>query len=364
MDKDNLIKNKAIRKAIKNKNKKCAMCGFSEFTVIHHIQSKESGGKDNKENLIALCPNCHFRVHNYNIPPPSFLMEKKLKIDASVNKAAKSYIRYAQIKNLKNSPKETEFNHTMVGNAAEKTIEPSLYNPHNYRLYFFFNKQSFKPEIGTIKAWLGKLKNYGSEFTALGEGVRITIKKSQAEVINKLSDQEWFLVQRSKAKEEITEILTKIDEKCVAALKKFIEVYGGSSDFKILKREGRPNLILNTKSDNKVMNEPYIDALPPKMTFDTAIVKKVYKESNVEFKEPIHAARYLENSALHEFAPEIVAALGLVAFSMPGERLRYITENIKTFDDIMRLKSYILSLSPEDKDKLSDTIFERFKDVV
>lgn len=216
---------------------------------------------------------------------------------------------------------ETKINHTMVDNklkTPKKTITPSLYNPHNYRLYFTFTKEKYKPKVGMVGVWFGKFKNYDKEFTAVGEGIRVTIKKTQAEIINKLSEQEWFLVNRVKGKEEITAILNKIDAKCISSFKKFIEIYGGHCDFIILKREGRPSLNLFTKSDNKIMREPFIDSLPLDMTFETDRVKKYYKKPEVEFKTPLGAANYLENSALNEFAPEIAQHLVVIKEAVFG----------------------------------------------
>ena len=247
------------------------------------------------------------------------------------------------------SPQETPFNHTMVGSKPKKTISPSLYNPHNYRLYFSFKKEHFTPKEGMVGVWFGKLKNYGSEFTAVGEGIRVTIKKHQAEIINKLTEQEWFVVNRASARTEITALLQTIETKCIASFKSFIAVYGGSSDFVILHREERPELILNTKSDNKILNEPFIDKIPLETTFETKIVKKPYKESNVEFKEPIYAARYLENSALHEFAPEIANSIHELALSTPGERRRAIESKINNFPDIFTIRDEIKVLSQRDK---------------
>ncbi len=229
--------------------------------------------------------------------------------------------------------KETQSNHTMVDNLPKKTITPSLYNPHNYRLYFNFTKEKYKPKEGMVRVWSGKFKNYGKEFTVLGEGVRITIKKTQVEVINKLSEQQWFLINRTKAKEEEQDLLSKIDKKCISSLKKFIKVYGGSSDFVILKREGRPYLNLFTKCDNKVKNEPFIDALPSDMTFETEIVKKVYKHpGEVEFKTPMATAQYLENSALHDFAPELVNEIRVFNMKIDKvtESMAYVAENYKS----------------------------------
>lgn len=236
--------------------------------------------------------------------------------------------------NLKQVPKETSSNHTMVGKYGSKTyqtVTPSLYNPHNYRLYFSFTKAKFIPQEGKVGVWFGYLKNHGKEFTTIGEGIRVTIKKTQAEIINKLSEEEWFLVNRARAKEEFIGILTKIDEKCITSFKKFIKIYGGSSNFVLLKRECNGLMILNTKCDNKVMQEPFIDSLPLDMTFETDIVKKVYKKPNVEFKEPIYAARYLENSALQEFNPVISNCLKVLIddFSQLKPILNDLTEQIR-----------------------------------
>lgn len=35
---------------------------------IHHIEKISEGGTNSSENLIALCPNCHRRYHNGEIP--------------------------------------------------------------------------------------------------------------------------------------------------------------------------------------------------------------------------------------------------------------------------------------------------------
>lgn len=228
------------------------------------------------------------------------------------NKSIKDYIDRITTPIFEKSLQETKKNHSMVGfnkKSNKKTVTPSLYNCHNYRLYFKFTKRKYHPKEGMVGVWFGKFKNYGKEFTAVGEGIRATVKKFQVEVINKISEEEWFYINRIKAKEEIAAILNKIDNKCITSLKKFIEIYGGISDYIILKSENRSKLNLFIKSDNKIMQEPFIDTLPLNMAFDTPIVKKVYKQPNVEFKEPIYAATYLENSGLKEYSPIIAASI-------------------------------------------------------
>ena len=229
--------------------------------------------------------------------------------------------------------KEIQSNHSMVVHKPQKTVTPSLYNPHNYRLYFNFTKEKYTPKEGMVGVWLGKFKNYNKEFTTLGDGVRITVKKTQVEVINKLSEQQWFVINRGNAKEETSNLLSKIDQKCIKSLKKFIRTYGGRCDFIILKREGRPYLNLFTKCDNKVKNEPFIDTLPSEMTFETDEVKKVYHHpGEVEFKTPIGAAHHLDNSALHEFSPEIANEISIFNMKIDKvtESMAYVAENYKS----------------------------------
>jgi len=267
------------------------------------------------------------------VPPISYgTMKKKKEV---CDKSLKDYVDRLTTPIFNKVLQETKKNHSMVDKnkkPLKKVVTPSLYNPHNYRLYLKFTKEKFKPKEGMVKVWLGKLKNYGKEFTALGEGVRITVKKTQVEVINKLSEQQWFIINRTKAKKEEGELLSKIDKKCINSLKKFIKVYGGDCDMVILKREGRPYFNLFNKCDNKVKNEPFIDTLPSEMTFETDIVKKVYKhQGEVEFKTPMYAAQHLENSALNEFAPEIAKEINIFNMKIDKvvESMVYAAENSK-----------------------------------
>ena len=47
----------------KDENILCERCGAAAVD-IHHIVYKSQGGKDNIENLIALCRDCHNLAHS------------------------------------------------------------------------------------------------------------------------------------------------------------------------------------------------------------------------------------------------------------------------------------------------------------
>ena len=44
----------------------CYICHITKKEVLikHHLIPKYQGGEDNKENIMKLCCNCHFLIHN------------------------------------------------------------------------------------------------------------------------------------------------------------------------------------------------------------------------------------------------------------------------------------------------------------
>ena len=58
-----------LRKQVKDsQNYQCAMCQIKEdgFLIlqIHHVKPISKGGTNEIDNLVALCPNCHCRIHS------------------------------------------------------------------------------------------------------------------------------------------------------------------------------------------------------------------------------------------------------------------------------------------------------------
>ena len=66
------INNKAkITKLLKNelldeRGKKCQLCSYDNLNIlqIHHIVERHLGGTNDKENLLLICPNCHYTIHH------------------------------------------------------------------------------------------------------------------------------------------------------------------------------------------------------------------------------------------------------------------------------------------------------------
>jgi len=59
--------NKSQCRKIKDKfSNKCAICGFNVDSIleVHHVIPKSLCGKNDENNLIALCPTCHVIFHD------------------------------------------------------------------------------------------------------------------------------------------------------------------------------------------------------------------------------------------------------------------------------------------------------------
>ena len=45
----------------------------------HHIKWLSKGGEDSPENVVALCPNCHRKMHEVNDPNDVKKLQEKAK---------------------------------------------------------------------------------------------------------------------------------------------------------------------------------------------------------------------------------------------------------------------------------------------
>ena len=52
---------------MRRRNKKCYFCDYDRVLDVHHILEKSKGGRNNKKNLIVICPNCHALIHREHL---------------------------------------------------------------------------------------------------------------------------------------------------------------------------------------------------------------------------------------------------------------------------------------------------------
>lgn len=57
------------KKVFKNSAKKCRICGASDYCTlhVHRINPGKNSGKYNPENCVAVCSNCHAKIHDGQI---------------------------------------------------------------------------------------------------------------------------------------------------------------------------------------------------------------------------------------------------------------------------------------------------------
>ena len=72
-----VISPETIREVREQANHRCEYCGrWCEHLEVHHIAERGMGGgrrRDERWNLVALCPNCHRGYHEGRIPRREFI---------------------------------------------------------------------------------------------------------------------------------------------------------------------------------------------------------------------------------------------------------------------------------------------------
>lgn len=72
-----------LKRIVKQHHIACSICGWNEGVVdIHHLKR----GDDEVENLVAVCPNCHRKLHEDK--------KKKLIIEIKLNDTLKYILPY------------------------------------------------------------------------------------------------------------------------------------------------------------------------------------------------------------------------------------------------------------------------------
>lgn len=201
--------------------------------------------------------------------------------------------------------KETNKNPMSVGVVGKKEKKYCFYNPHNYRLYSDFDKTNLnikelnklpKPTTKRSVVPTYRLKNSREHEINNFMGCRITIKKTQVEIQNKVNIKKVYRIEIvADSKNQFYDIIKEKNDECFKVLEKFIKIYGGKSNLSILK----------VWCENKLWKEDAIDLIPIKARWHTPISKKVYNEQNIEFPDPVFASNYVDTRAIESIAPNI-----------------------------------------------------------
>lgn len=204
------------------------------------------------------------------------------------------HISDGTIKNQKEKP----ITHVSGGRVGSDSI---FYNPHNARFYFRFNRWSFRESVDF------KSLNSGSEFVLESfEGCRIAVKRTMVEVTNKVDSLRLFPIQGTvDERKELTEgAKLTLRNEAINALKEFIRIYGGVSDFVCVK-EWIP--------DNKASHHPVIESIPKGVTWRDDVSKRVYPDKRViEYATPELAQNAFRNLGIVDVAPLIEERLSKI----------------------------------------------------
>jgi len=205
---------------------------------------------------------------------------------------------------------ETKLNPTWVGRGFKKGKIQWLWQPHNLRLYFDFNKETFnppKPDNPTLKKLKGgvvgfsyEVKNYGSEHHFDNfYGCRVILRNKSAEVINKWYQKQWRLMSAANIKDvgdKIFGIMEEMDSQCLEALKKIIGLFGGKSNYNIQRKW--------YKGEHGIHGIPLLDSIPEEMVITNSVFKKQYMKKP-EMYNPVYVKNAVSNYVMGEVAPEI-----------------------------------------------------------
>jgi len=267
-------------------------------------------------------------------------------------------------------------NHMVVGSGGSSKVKSVYIQPHNYRSYFKYTRDTalidtFKNSSGLYKTdprlTMGgvgsvyyKKVNHGKELSFPEFcGCRVVVKKYSIEIVNKINHKDWFPVRLIPdiIEAQIVDIVRNKDEQTIDVLKKFIDVFGGVTDYKIL----------NVVSEVKVSGEDKINSFPDKMRFHNDVSKKVYGEPNVEFKSAAFASQYIENRTREDFLQDKFEELRkeIMSHKPLVSSLESVQKDIKDFpDDVFKNKEPIMKLSEKDRELLSFWFFEQFGKVI
>lgn len=223
------------------------------------------------------------------------------------------------------SLQEMQSNHRMVGKTDHNKPILFLWQPHNYRLYFDFNKDNFnpkKPPNHTLRKYESMVAIFNTAYTYTPLNYdsehkydnfmfcQIRVKKNQVEVINKWHNKQWRKVSAGSIADidlKIDKVMDSLKNRSIEALKAFIDLHGGRSGY----------TILNERCEHGIHGDDYLDKIPKELVINDTYFKKTYKKKP-EFKKTTAIKNYITNRAIESIAPEISTEIGKLADVFSG----------------------------------------------
>ena len=228
------------------------------------------------------------------------------------SKRAKGYVKRIVTPIFNKVLKEAHLNHRMVGSDKDIPKVTFLFQPHNYRLYFDFSKENFrikKPSNHTLQKYKSMVAIFNTAYTHTPLNYdsehkyekfmfcTIRVKKHQVEVTNHYHHKQWRKITIESVEEvdqRIDAVMDNLKDHSIKALKYFIDLHGGKSNFNILKE----------RCEHGIHGDDYLDKIPSELIIHDTYIKKVYKRK-VEFKSTAAIKNYVSNRAVEKIYPEI-----------------------------------------------------------
>jgi hypothetical protein len=255
--------------------------------------------------------------------------------------------------------KEIDLNQVQVGSRTHDQPFFVFIQPHNYRGWYDFNKDNYKPRthLKKLKRWgmvRHKQINYGKEDFFQFEDFNIKVKKHSIELLNKVNSKRWFSIDPFRAEEQVTGFMESMENLNQEILKGFISIVGGSSDYKLLKHI----------DETKITNSAIIDKIDPKLTYHTKTHKKVYSLPQIEVYNMVDAIRLIDNSIFFHHNQDIAQPLRVLAKGImnlqpePKEPIKIplsyteIIHKVNTKEDVPMILPDYLELDWDDRFKV------------
>ena len=258
---------------------------------------------------------------------------------------------------------EAHHNHRMVGSEKKIPLVTYLWQPHNYRLYFTFNKTKFnekKPDNHTLQKFQSMVGEFNKAYTysACNHNSEhlykdfmfctIKVKKKTIEIINNYHKKQWRKIEAysiDDVSKRIKEIMKELEGKSIKALKSLIELHGGEADFKPIKE----------RVEHGIHGDDFLDKIDGRLIYDDTYSKKLYRQK-VEMKSTPAIINYISNRSLEMVAPLIAKEINNIHTLLNKDNIS-LTE-LSTVKKVLASGDRIKQLSEEMKRKIELNLFQ------